>query len=350
MNTTSSSHDLSTPSRIWTLIDFERDGKQSGNLRLPISTDLSAYGWIPIPVVCIKNGQGPTAVLIAGTHGDEYEGQIALLELARSVEPEKVNGRIIILPALNFPAVEAGRRVSPIDEGNLNREYPGRAHGTATQMIAHYVTQVILPMADLVVDLHSGGRSLEYAPCSLIRPLPDPEQHDWLVELVHVFGAPLNYLNDGKGGGGNTTLPAAAEDQDVPVITAELGGGANLQKEGTDVARYGVRRLLNHIGVYRDSTLPPPPGTRMMDVPSRQYYVYAESDGLFEPAVSVGEDVEAGQLAGYLHSIERPTDAPIELSFATKGTVACRRFPTLTRRGDCLYELMREIPRKANNV
>jgi uncharacterized protein len=343
MNETSSSHDAAVPTRIWTLIDFDREGKQSGNLRLPISTDFSAYGWIPIPVVCIKNGEGPTAVLIAGTHGDEYEGQIALLELARSVEVDKVRGRIIILPALNFPAVEAGRRVSPLDEGNLNRLYPGKAHGTATEMIAHYVTQVILPKADLVVDLHSGGRSLEYTPCTLIRPLPDPEQHNWLVELAHVFGAPVNYLNDGKGGGGNTTLPAAAESQNVPVITAELGGGATLQQQGTNIARWGVRRLLDRIGVYKDSTLPPSTGTRMMDIPGRQCYVYAEADGLFEPSVPVGAEVHAGQHAGYLHSIEHPTDAPIALVFEASGVVACRRFPTLSRRGDCLYELMQDV-------
>lgn len=337
------SPEASTPTRIWTLVDFEQDGKQSGNLRLPISTDTSAYGWIPIPVVCIKNGDGPTVVLMAGTHGDEYEGQIALIELARSIDPENVNGRIILLPALNFPAVEAGRRVSPLDEGNLNRLYPGRAHGTATEMIAHYVTQVILPMANLVVDLHSGGRSLEYVPCTLIRPLPDAKQRDWLVELAHVFGAPVNYLNDGKGGGGNTTLQAAAAELGVPVILAELGGGATLNQHGTEIARKGVRRLLDHLGVYPDSSLPPSPGTRMMDIPGREYYVYAEVDGLFEPAAAVGEEVEAGQHAGYLHSIERPTEPPAALFFAASGVVACRRFPTLSKRGDCLYELMREI-------
>jgi uncharacterized protein len=343
MNQTQISSEIAVPTRIWTLLDFDQDGKQSGNLRLPISTDTSAYGWIPIPVVCVRNGEGPTVVLMAGTHGDEYEGQIALLELARSIEADRVRGRIIILPALNFPAVEAGRRVSPIDEGNLNRLYPGKAHGTATEMIAHYVTSVLLPMADLVLDLHSGGRSLEYTPCTLIRPLPDPEQRDWLVKLAQAFGAPVNYLNDGKGAGGDTTLAANAALQGVPVILSELGGGATLQQEGTNVARWGVRRVLDAVGVLKDDTLPPSPGTRMMDIPGRDCYVYAETDGLFEPSVPVGAEVQAGQHAGYLHSIERPTEAPVALRFEAAGVVASRRFPTLSRRGDCLYELMQDV-------
>lgn len=334
---------MSTPTRIWSPVDFERDGKQAGALRLPISTDLSAYGWIPIPVVCIRNGAGPTAVLIAGTHGDEYEGQIALLELARSIEPANIKGRIIILPALNFPAVEAGRRVSPLDEGNLNRLYPGRAHGTATEMIAHYVTEVILPMADLVVDLHSGGRSLEYIPCALIRPSADVNRHKQLVELVRVFGAPVSYLTDGKGGGGNTTLPAAAEPLGVPVITAELGGGATLQQTGKDLASSAVKRLLRHLGIRPDDTTETAPSTRMMEVPGRDYFLYSDADGLFEPSAAVGEAVTAGQHAGYLHSIDRPTEPPLSLYFAASGLVACRRFPTLTKRGDCLYGLMSDI-------
>ncbi|WP_159587945.1 succinylglutamate desuccinylase/aspartoacylase family protein [Chelativorans xinjiangense] len=334
---------MSTPTRIWSPIEFERNGKQADSLRLPISNDLSAYGWIPIPIVSIRNRAGPTAVLIAGSHGDEYEGQIALLDLARSIEANEIQGRIIILPALNFPAVNAGRRVSPLDDGNLNRLYPGKAHGTATEMIAHYVTEVLLPMADLVVDLHSGGRSLDYMPCALIRPSADRERHKRLLELVRVFGAPISYLTDGTGGGGGTTLPAAAERLGVPVITTELGGGATFNHVGRDLASSGIMRLLHHIGIWPDDRMEEAPPTRLMEVPGREYFLYADADGLFEPAVAPGEEVTQGQHAGNLHLIERPTEPPLPLAFPTSGLIACRRFPTLTRRGDCLYGLMRDI-------
>ena len=101
--------------QVWTPLDFDVDGKQCDWLRVPYSTDLSGYGFVPIPVISIKNGTGPTALLIGGNHGDEYEGQVALAALAREIEAEAVRGRIIILPSLNLPAVEAGRRVSPLD-------------------------------------------------------------------------------------------------------------------------------------------------------------------------------------------------------------------------------------------
>lgn len=329
-----------TTTRIWSTIEYEKNGRQVGCLRVPISTDSSAYGSIPIPILCLKNGEGRTAVLIAGTHGDEYEGQVALMRLARGLAPEALRGRIIILPSLNFPAVQAGRRVSPIDEGNLNRLYPGRAHGTATEMIAHYVTEVLLPMADLVVDLHSGGRSLDHTQCALIRRGQVLEEHEALLELLRVFGAPVGYLTDGAGGGGDTTLSAAAQKLGVPLITAELGGGGTLDQTGTQLAEQGTQRLLKHLGVAPKLEVAKAPEVRMV---AGDVMVYAESTGLFEPFARAGDEIRAGQLAGFVHSIDYPADAPEEIYFPQSGLVASRRFPAFVRRGDCVFEVVQDV-------
>ena len=34
-----------------------------------------------IPLASVSRGEGPTVLLLAGNHGDEYEGQIAALKL-----------------------------------------------------------------------------------------------------------------------------------------------------------------------------------------------------------------------------------------------------------------------------
>src|SRR6476469_1714434 len=96
----------STKSRLSPEIDLDGDGKQTGFLRLPHSVHRSAYGWIPIPIAQIRNrgpnGGGPTILLMAGNHGDEYEGQVALGRLIRDLDPAEVRGRVIILPSANF--------------------------------------------------------------------------------------------------------------------------------------------------------------------------------------------------------------------------------------------------------
>ena len=96
---------MTSASRIWTRIDYEKDGKQNGWLQLPHSVTRSAYGNIAIPITVIRNGNGPTAFLMSGNHGDEYEGQIALCKLVRELAPDDIRGRIIILPAANLPII-----------------------------------------------------------------------------------------------------------------------------------------------------------------------------------------------------------------------------------------------------
>lgn len=260
---------------IWTDIDFDKDGKQITCLRLPFSSDRSAYGTIPIPIVCIKNDPGPTALLIAGNHGDEYEGQVALSKFARQLDAGELCGRIIILPALNYPAVVAGKRVSPLDQGNLNRMFPGNANGSPTEMIAHYVSEVLLPLADIVIDLHSGGTSLFYLPCCLIRTGKSDAETARLIELMEVFGAPLGSISDGSGGGGATTLSATAQALGIPALTTELGGGASMSPKGETLARHGMLRVLKHMGILPDAIVDPAGPTRSMRVDGRQAFTYA---------------------------------------------------------------------------
>lgn len=329
--------------QVWTPLDFEADGKQCDWLRLPFSTDLSGYGVVPIPVICIRNGDGPTALLIAGSHGDEYEGQVALARLSREIEGADVRGRIIIVPSLNLPAVEAGRRVSPLDDGNLNRSFPGNPIGAPTAMIAHYVGTVLLPMADFVIDLHAGGRSTNYVPCALIRSGGSAEEKNRLIELATAFGAPVTSISDGSGGGGATTLSAVAQELGVPALTAELGGCATLSRTGTALAEQGLRRVLKLSGMLPEANTDTGPPTRFMRVSGRGAFVYAMRKGMFEPAADLGDVVQPGQVAGVIHAVDRPWDAPEPVVFSEGGMVACRRALALTAPGDCLYKLLVDL-------
>src|SRR5215469_5053229 len=178
------------PSPIVPTIDLEADGVRHGHLRLPHSRDDSAWGAVMIPIAVARNGKGPTALLTGANHGDEYEGVIALLDLARSLDPAQVRGRIIIVPAMNYPAFRAGTRTSPIDRGNLNRSFPGRPDGTVTAKIADYFQRCLLPLADLALDIHSGGRTLEFVPFAASHVLPDKSQEARCAAAAEAFNAP----------------------------------------------------------------------------------------------------------------------------------------------------------------
>ena len=62
-----------------------------------------------IPVTVIRRGEGPTVLFTGGNHGDEYEGPIALSKLAATLKAGDMNGRVIIVPFMNFPRSRRAR-------------------------------------------------------------------------------------------------------------------------------------------------------------------------------------------------------------------------------------------------
>lgn len=327
------------PSRITSEIDFERDGKQIGYLRLPHSVHRSAYGWIPIPVGCIRNGDGPRVLVMAGNHGDEYEGQIACAKLLRALAAAVVRGRVIFLTSANFPAAMAGLRTSPIDDGNLNRSFPGDPDGTPTEQIAWYIETVLLPQCDFLIDLHSGGSSLMYVPSGLCRRFADPARMEQSLALLRAFAAPASYVASSPQGDDRTSA-AAADRQGVIHLGTELAGGGTLTIAALHAAVEGVKRVLRQVGALADTVaIEAAPPTRLLQVGGADYYVYAPDSGLFEPLVELGTEVAAGQPAGYIHPSDTPWREPSLAVFRRDGYVLCKRMPCRTERGDCLFHL-----------
>ena len=329
---------MTNKTRITSEVDFEQDGKQTGFLRLPHSVHRSAYGWIAIPIIVIRNGPGPNVLLTAGNHGDEYEGQLTLMKLCRELESVDVRGRIIMLTAANFPAAVAGLRTSPIDDLNLNRSFPGDPDGRPTAAIAHYIESELLPISDFVVDLHSGGSSLMYLPSSLAARSRDSARAAKQLEMLNAFAAPLMYF--AYPGGENRTMLAAAERAGVAAIGTELGGSGTTSIHSLSVAEQGVRRVLKHLGSVPGMVVDDAESrSRIMEVRDSSYYVYSPDYGIWEPLVDLGDEVAEGQPAAAVHCPETPWREPVVTQFECGGMVVCRRVPGPVQRGDCLFHL-----------
>lgn len=336
---------MSKPSRITTDVDFSKPGKQRSWLRLPYSADRSAYGWIPIPVVCISNGEGPTVMLTAANHGDEFEGPIVLSHLLNDVEPGDVTGRLIILPALNVPAFEASLRVSPIDDLNLNRTFPGKRDGSPTEIIAHYVESELMPMVDYAVDLHSGGKSLMYVPSVLTRFTEDTARNEACLKLLESFGAPISYVMSKAPE--DRSLAAAAERSGAIFIGTELAGGGSVDPSAVRLGREGVRNVLIGIGALKGEPTPPRHTPRIVHVASPEHYLYATDEGVFEPLFEPGDDVEAGQLAGLIHRLNATDPVPVPMHFPVSGLALCKRAMGRCVRGDALAQIGSDFDRGA---
>ena len=313
-------------------VDFDRDGIQHGHLRLPWSRNESAWGNLMIPVTVVRNGGGPTALLTGGNHGDEYEGPIALTDLALKLKPDRVSGRVIIVPFTNYPAFRAGQRISPVDALNLNRAFPGRPDGTVTEKIADYFQRTLLPMADLALDFHSGGRTLDFVPFAACHVLPDKDQEARCVAARDAFGAPyaMRMLEIDAVG----MYDSAAESLGKVFVTTEIGGGGTSTALTVAIARRGVGNILRHAGIL-DGAVEHARSVEL-DMPSSDCFSFSESEGLVEPVVDLGEPVRKGDLLARIYPVNDLGRAPAEYRAAIDGMLAARHFPGLIGMGDCL--------------
>jgi len=313
-------------------VDYDQDGVQHGFLKLPHSHDRSAWGSIMTPITVAKNGDGPTVIFTGANHGDEYEGPIALWNLAHTIKAEEISGRVIIVPGMNYPAFVAGKRTSPIDGGNMNRSFPGSPTGTMTEKMADYYNRVLLPLADYVVDFHSGGKTLDFLPFCCAHILEDKEQQARCVAAMQAFNAPHSMMLLEIDA--TTMYDTAAENMGKTFISTELSGGGTSKAYTVEIAKKGIRNILRHAGITLgelevDKTI-------NLDMPDGDCYVFSDSNGLLEPMVDMGTKVKAGDLIARVHNIERTGLAPTDYHAKIDGVLAGRHFPGQIAIGDFL--------------
>ncbi len=318
-------------------VDLDGPARQVGDLRIPQSTDTSAWGQLLIPLVCVAQGEGPTVLVTGGNHGDEPEGQIAALKLARSLRPPDVRGRVIVIPCLSPPAARAFTRSWPTGE-NFNRVFPGSPDGSPAEILADYLTRTVLPRCDALIDLHSGGRSLRCLQWSEVHLVPDPTQRaamvdamlawnaDWSVAYIDVAGTGL-FVNE-------------AEAQGKIVVGAELGGGGAVPAATHRLAYEGLVNVLRHLGVLEGDVrtrggagLPP---TTLLRATDPEDYLMAPATGLAEHLIELGEGVEKGQVVARIHRLDDLVGPPVDVVAKAAGVACALRAPAPTERGECV--------------
>jgi len=334
------------PSRVSCTIDFGADGKHFGLMTVPHSRNESAWGSIQIPIICARSGSGPTLLFTAGLHGDEYEGPIALMKLARDLDPAALQGRVIITPTLNMPAIRSATRLSPIDGRNMNRVFPGNRDGTVTEVLAHYVHTELLPMADAVIDFHAGGKTLDFVPSAVMHYLDDAMLMDRTLAAVKAFGAPVGLILrelDSQG-----MLDTAVEDMRKLFISTELGGSGTSTARSVAIAERGVYNLLSHFGVtegrIETPDVPDRTPTRMMQTPDGDCFTLVKHAGILEMTVDLGAWVEEGQVLGRIHDYEEPALPPVPYHARKSGMLLARHAPGIIQRGDCMAVIATDIP------
>lgn len=326
------------PPSVTSTIDLTAPGKQIGRLRYPKISNNGGWAYDLVPIATIANGVGPTVVVSGGNHGNEYEGQIACLRLINEISPDQVSGRIIVVPVISREAAWASTRLWPTG-ANFNRSFPGRPDGSPNEQLADYFTRVLFPMADVVIDLHSGGNAFWFIPCSHMHVVDNSVQRRAMLDGMLAWNSDFHFLYIDVNGNG--LLPVEAENMGKTVITTELGGGGRVPAFVHQLAWNGLTNVLRHVGVLEGTVetraslgLPP---AMIIDGRDPRNYVNAEEAGFWENLLEPGDTVRAGDQVGRLWFPDQPERSPMVFTAPMDGILAVVRAMTPTLAGDSIF-------------
>jgi N-alpha-acetyl-L-2,4-diaminobutyrate deacetylase len=326
-------------------VDFESGGRRDYYVGLEHPTLWGVYR-IPVTVI-VGPGAEPGRGLAAtgSTHGDEYEGPIAIKHLLREIREEEVVGRLILIPVLNVVAFKAGLRDTPDDGVNLNRAFPGQARGTITYRIADFVSRFVFPQVHVVLDLHAGGEVARFAPLASMHEISDARQRKAMEDTARGFGTRFTLIYQNATAG---LLTSAAESQGKVTLGGEFGWGRALQAEGVSMAKQGVLSAAVKHGQMKG----PAPQNRhyaageqiLVDSSSPESSILAPFDGHFEPSVVLGQLVRKEQGIGFLHDFNRLDDPPLGIVAPQEGHVLSMAWNARVAGGQTIAQVAKVVP------
>jgi N-alpha-acetyl-L-2,4-diaminobutyrate deacetylase len=221
----------------------------------------------------------------------------------------------------------------------MNRIFPGSPTGTLSEKIADFIMRGLLPMADTVLDFHSGGRTLDFLPFAASHILPDKTQEARCDAAVAAFNAPhsVKMLEIDAVG----MFDTAVEEAGKTFVTTELRGGATATARSVAIARRGIANLMHHMGILDGE--PDPQPSRFIDMPSADCFTFADIDGMLELTRDLGDAVRQHDVLARIWPIGRTGIAPAEYRAAMDGILIARHFPGLAQSGDCLAVVGTEV-------
>ena len=273
---------------------------------------------------------GPTLLVVAGVHGDEYEGMEAVRQVFAAIDPATMRGSFLGIPVANPLAYAARTRTTPanVDGLNLARVFPGDAGGTVTQRLAYHLLGLVernVCPGDLFVDLHSGSADVAFAPMVGFRGV-NGDGRGASEEAARHFGiARLWCIPDGPG-----PFNAETARRGIPTIGTETTGRAGC--DPADVAAYvaGLHNLLAYLQIRDNSSAP----IRFDGPACSTLEVISPGDGFYRTPVQLLDRVDRGAHLGDI--VDLDGDVVAEVFAPMAGEVWASRATPAVRTGELI--------------
>lgn len=279
-------------------VSVSQGEKESGFIIVPAGND---SGKVEIPVTVINGAkEGPVLALIAGVHGYEYPPILAMLRLAKNLDPSDISGKVIIVHVANVPSfLKRTIYYNPYDWKNLNRVFPGKIDGTSSERIAYKITKEVINQCDYLIDNHCGDGNedlMQYLYCT---ETGNKKLDEGTKGLAVNFNLKVIVHETGRTKDINNSMYVSntALLQGKPAISIEAGILGRTDEEDVLAILRGNYNILKHLKMLHGE-----PELLFKSVWVKEYQIIRseKENGLYFPIVSRGDHVQEGELVGYL--------------------------------------------------
>jgi uncharacterized protein len=242
-------------------------------------------GEVEIPLVVVRGEQpGPVLCLVAGIHGDEFNGIEVVRRVTEGLVAANIRGTVIGAPIVNLFGFWNQSRYLP-DRRDLNRHFPGRASGSTAGRIAFRFWSEVVKHCTHLIDFHTG--SLHRSNLPQVRA--DLSRED-VAALALAFGERVVVHNPGQ----TRTLRRQAVESGIPSILYEAGEPLRFQREHVSSGVRGVRRVMRHLSMEKGA----PETGRRAQVFLETRWIRAKQGGIVELSPSLGDTIRKGDTIG----------------------------------------------------
>ncbi len=299
----------------------ERGRRADGWLELGRRADNTA---LETPVVLINGAHdGPALWIHACTHGDEFDGTVAIWRALRLVDPSTLRGALIVFPALNISAFEARQRVSPIDGLDLNRVFPGDPAGSYTRRLAYLTEHLVKEHADYMVDLHGGGNEFSVVYYTLYHAASNTAGVA-SERLAKAAGSHLVWASDDEWL--RNGLFTRVTEAGIGAMLVECGGEGRLYEANVQAHERSLVNMMRHLRMI-DGEPDALPDDAFVMMKSADFF-HCTKGGIVTPLVQLGDEVERGHplvqirdlFGSEVEVVASPAGPAVLLAIKTYGT------------------------------
>jgi predicted deacylase len=250
--------------------------------------------------------EGRTLAVTGGLYATEYSGVEAASRLYRDFDPNRLTGRVIIVPVVNMPSFRfrspmfklvAG--ISPMDGKNLNDVFPGDPKGSVTEVLAHDLFHEVIVKADYHIDLRGGDLPESHVVHSIHPRVADSKVSQTCEEISRACG--YDYVQSRRPNPRSLVYEAATAG--VPSIITQSGLGYKEQPNEKYIELHimAVTNVMKHLKMIDGEPTRP---SRQRELNPEFDRIYATSSGIFQGMADQGDLLQQGQLIGRITDLD----------------------------------------------